>query len=144
MELKGLNTNIVQTNISYNKNKGTLRGMHFQKEPYQETKLVRCTKGAVYDVIIDIRPDSKTFTKWFGVELTEDNYKMLYVPEGFAHGYITLKDKSEIHYMVTEFYTPSHEGGVRWNDPVFDIKWPIEVLSVSEKDRKHPDFIIKK
>ncbi len=114
--------------------------MHFQRSPYQETKFVRCTKGAVYDVIIDLRPDSPTFKQWFGVKLTEDNYKMIYVPENFAHGFITLEDDSEVYYLVTQFYNKDAENGLRWNDPVFDINWPIQVTEISEKDNNHPDF----
>lgn len=142
MEDYGLNTNHVQSNISFNEYKGTLRGMHFQKAPFQETKLVRCTKGAVYDVIVDLRKDSATYTQWFGVELTENNYKMLYVPEGFAHGYLTLQDQCEVHYMVSEFYQPSYESGVRWNDASFNIRWPSDVISISEKDNRHPNYNI--
>lgn len=140
MDDHGLNANAVQANVSYNKVKGTLRGMHFQVAPYSETKMVRCTSGAIYDVIIDIRPESPTFKKWFGIELTEENFKMLYVPEGFAHGFITLKDHSSVHYMVTEYYTPGAEGGLRYNDPSFNIEWPMQPVIVSEKDKNHPLF----
>jgi dTDP-4-dehydrorhamnose 3,5-epimerase len=136
----GLNTNIVQTNVSYNKKKGTLRGMHMQITPYEETKLVRCTRGAIYDVIIDMRENSDTYKQWIGVELTADNYRMLFVPEGFAHGFITLEDNSDVTYQVTQFYTPGSEKGIRWNDPAFNIEWPIEPVVVSEKDQAHPDF----
>lgn len=144
-ELKNykLKTNIVQSNVSFSKNKGTLRGMHFQPHPYQETKFVRCTKGAVYDVIIDLRPESQTFKNWFGVELSENNYKMIYVPENFAHGFITLQDNSEVYYLVTQFYNKEAERGVRWNDPTFNIKWPIEMKSISEKDKNNIDFDLK-
>lgn len=138
-----LNTNIVQSNVSFSKHKGTLRGLHFQKEPYQETKLVRCTKGAVYDVIVDLRPESPTFKKWFGVELTENNYKMIYVPENFAHGFITLEPNSEVYYLVTEFYNKDAEGGIKWNDKEINIKWPISVSEISDRDKSHPDFDIK-
>jgi dTDP-4-dehydrorhamnose 3,5-epimerase len=140
MEEHGLKANVVQTNVSYNKVKGTLRGMHFQKAPHQETKLVRCTKGAIYDVIIDLRPQSPTYKQWIGVELTEENHKMLFVPEDFAHGFVTLADNTEVTYQVTQFYTPGAEGGIRWNDPAFNIKWPTEVKVVSGKDQQHPDF----
>jgi len=138
-----LNTNIVQSNVSLSKKKGTLRGMHFQKSPYQETKLVRCTKGAVYDVIIDLRPNSPTYKKWFGVKLTENDHKMIYVPENFAHGFITLEDNSEVYYLVTQFYNKEAEAGLRWNDPTFNIKWPLEVKEISEKDNNHSDFNLK-
>ena len=117
--------------------------MHFQPHPYQETKFVRCTKGAVYDVIIDLRPESQTFKNWFGVELSENNYKMIYVPENFAHGFITLQDNSEVYYLVTQFYNKEAERGVRWNDPTFNIKWPIEMKSISEKDKNNIDFDLK-
>jgi dTDP-4-dehydrorhamnose 3,5-epimerase len=140
LEEHGLNANVVQANVSYNKVKGTLRGMHFQKAPHQETKLVRCTRGAIYDVIIDLRPNSPTYKQWIGVELTEDNYRMLFVPEDFAHGFITLQDNTEVTYQVTQYYTPGAEGGIRWNDPAFNIQWPIEPTVVSGKDQAHPDF----
>src|SRR5690606_26950888 len=120
--------------------KGTLRGMHMQQSPYGETKLVRCTKGAIYDVIIDLRGDSETFKHWLGVELSADNFKMIYIPEGFAHGYLVLEDDTDITYQVTQYYTSSHETGVRWNDPAFNIKWPMEPIMISEKDRNIPDL----
>jgi dTDP-4-dehydrorhamnose 3,5-epimerase len=131
---------VVQANLSYNHHKGTLRGMHFQVAPHQETKLVRCTRGAIYDVIIDLRPDSPTYKRWIGVELTADNYRMLFVPRGFAHGFQTLADNSEVNYHVSEFYTPGAEGGVRYNDPQFDIVWPLEASVISEKDSNWPDY----
>ena len=133
----GLNTNAVQANLSYNEKKGTLRGMHMQLAPFEETKLVRCTRGAIYDVIVDLRPESATFKSWIGAELTADNYTMLYVPEGFAHGFITLEDHSDVAYQVTQFYTPGAEQGYRYDDPSFDITWPIPPVIVSEKDRSH-------
>lgn len=140
-EAHGLNSQLVQTNISFNYRKGTLRGMHYQASPYEEVKLVRCTKGAVYDVIIDLRPKSPTYLKWTGVDLTEDNHKMLYVPEGFGHGYQTLTDASEVFYQVSQFYTPEAEKGVRWNDPVFGIDWKkVGQMVISEKDRNWPDY----
>lgn len=140
MEEHGLNGNVVQANTSFSKAKGTLRGLHYQRHPYEETKFMRCTKGAIYDVIIDLRKGSPTFFEWIGVELTEDNYKMLYVPEGFAHGFITLADNSEVTYLVTQFYTPGAEAGIRFDDPQFKIKWPVEISTISEKDKSHPDF----
>ena len=136
----GLNPNLVQCNISYNKVRGTLRGMHFQKAPHAEAKLVRCTQGALYDVIVDLRNDSKTFTQWFGVELTAKNRKALYVPEGFAHGFITLKDDAEALYQMSEFFHSECSAGVRWDDPVFSIRWPIDVKVISERDRSYPNF----
>ena len=139
-EQHGLVPRVVQANISNNKYKATLRGMHYQASPYEETKLVRCTRGAVYDVIIDVRPDSPTYHRWIGVELTASNYKMLYVPEGFAHGFQTLEDDTEVIYQVSQFYTPSAERGIRWNDPLFQIKWLTPVETISEKDANWPDF----
>ncbi|MDJ1472930.1 dTDP-4-dehydrorhamnose 3,5-epimerase [Cytophagaceae bacterium DM2B3-1] len=140
MEEHGLNGNVVQTNVSYNKVKGTFRGMHFQRAPHQETKLVRCTKGAILDVIIDLRPASPTYKKWIAVELTEKNHKMLYVPEDFAHGFVTLEDETEVTYQVTQFYTPGAEGGLRWNDPAFGIQLPITPTVISAKDAAWADY----
>jgi len=136
----GLNSRLVQCNLSYNKVAGTLRGMHFQRAPHAEVKLVRCTRGAVYDVIVDLRPDSPTFMKHTGVELTETNRRALYVPEGFGHGYITLRDESDVFYQVTEFYAPDAADGVRWNDPAFGITWPVPVRVISERDASYADF----
>ena len=137
---KGLNPNLVQCNISYNKARGTLRGMHYQKAPHAEAKLVRCTQGAVYDVIVDLRSGSNTFTQWFGVELTAANRKALYVPEGFAHGFISLKDDTEVLYQMSEFFHAECAAGVRWNDPVFKIAWPSTVRVMSERDQNYQDF----
>ena len=139
-EEHGLNPRLAQCNISYNHKKGTLRGMHFQAEPYAEAKLVRCTRGAIYDVIIDLRPQSATYVKWTAVELTTDNYRMLYVPEGFAHGFQTLEDGSEVFYQMSEFYNPEFSRGIRWNDITLDIKWPIEDPILSDKDKSYPNF----
>lgn len=140
---KGLNPNLVQCNISYNKVRGTLRGMHYQKAPHAEAKLVRCTQGAVYDVIIDLRTESKTFKQWFGVELTAENRKALYVPEGFAHGFITLKDDTEVLYQMSEFFHAECATGVRWNDPVFAIQWPINPKVISERDLVYSAFAVQ-
>lgn len=140
MEAHGLNGNVVQSNTSFNIHKGTLRGMHYQKHPYEETKLVRCTKGSVYDVIVDLRPDSPTFKKWLGVQLSENDHRMIYVPEKFAHGYLTLEDNSEVTYLVTQFHKPGSEGGLRWNDPEIGITWPNKINIISEKDKNHPLF----
>lgn len=140
-EEHNLVSRIRQANVSYNKTKGTLRGMHYQVTPYEETKLVRCTKGSIYDVIIDLRPASPTYTQWFGVELTAGNYKMLYVPENFAHGFQTLENDTEVTYQVSQFYTPGSERGIRWDDPAFSIDWPIEVQVISDKDKSWPDFV---
>jgi len=140
-EAQGLNTEWVQCNTAYNNTKGILRGMHFQSAPDAEVKLVRCTRGAIFDVILDLRVNSPSFKKWLGVELTADNHRMLYVPKGFAHGYLTLEANSEIYYQVSNPYSPSAEGGVRWNDPAFNIDWPIkEGLLISEKDAALPDY----
>ena len=136
-------TQFVQCNLSFNKRGNTLRGMHYQSAPLEEVKLVRCTRGAIFDVIIDLRPESSTFLKWIGVELTSDNYNMLYVPERFAHGYLTLTKESEVFYQVSQFYSPNHERGVRWNDPVFGIDWPIDGdVVISEKDNNWPNFVL--
>jgi dTDP-4-dehydrorhamnose 3,5-epimerase len=114
--------------------------MHYQKHPYEENKLIRCVKGAIYDVIVDLRKDSPTFLQWFGIELSESNYKMLYVPEKFAHGFITLTDNVEVTYLVTEYYAPGAEAGLKFNDPKLKIDWPLEMTVISERDRQHPDF----
>src|SRR4030066_2028723 len=139
-EKHGLVSHVVQTNISYNSKKGTIRGLHFQIDPYQETKLVRCTRGAIYDVIIDLRPDSPTYGEGTGVELSADNYMMLYVPENFAHGFQTLADNTEVIYQVTEFYTPGSERGLRYDDPAFGIVWPLPASIISDKDKSWPAF----
>jgi len=139
-ETNGLNPNLVQCNLSFNEKKGTLRGMHYQIAPHAETKLVRCTAGAIFDVIVDLRPDSGTFKRWTGVELNADNRFMLYIPEGFAHGFLTLSANAEVFYQMSEFYSAEHAQSVRWNDPTFNIHWPGEVLVISERDRSLPDF----
>jgi dTDP-4-dehydrorhamnose 3,5-epimerase len=137
---QGLSDQLEQSNISYNFKKGTLRGMHYQRTPFAEAKLVRCTRGAIYDVVLDIRSDSPTHGKWFAVELSQENRKMLYVPEGCAHGYQTLEDNVEVFYQVSASYAPGHEGGVRWNDPAFSIVWPEPVSNISLKDTLYPDY----
>lgn len=139
-EEHGLPPFVAQANVSYNIRKRTLRGMHYQTHPYEESKLVRCVRGAIHDVIIDLRKDSPTFMKWIGVDLEEGSYRMLFVPEGFAHGFITLKDQTEVIYQVSQFYTPGSEKGIRWNDAAFNIKWPLEPTVISEKDSSHEDF----
>lgn len=135
-----LNSKLVQCNVSFNKKKGVLRGMHYQIAPYEEAKLIRCTKGKIFDVIIDLRPKSNTFRQWFGVEISDENYKMLYVPEGFAHGFQTLEDNTEIFYQMSEMYMPDYVRGIRYNDSIFDINWPITPAIISEKDRIYPSF----
>ena len=136
----GLNPTVSQCNVSFNKKKGTLRGMHYQAAPCEEAKLVRCTAGAIYDVIIDLRPNSATFKKWISVELNAENRKMLYIPEGLAHGFLTLTDDTEVFYQMSEFYSPEHARGVRWDDPSFNIQWPLDISVMAEKDRQFPDF----
>ncbi|MCK0103891.1 dTDP-4-dehydrorhamnose 3,5-epimerase [Pseudohalocynthiibacter sp. F2068] len=134
----GLNPTVAQGNLSYNHKKGTMRGLHFQAPPAAETKLVRCTAGAIWDVIVDLRPDSPTHMQHFGVELTSSNRRALYVPEMFAHGYLTLIDDAEVTYSVGEFYTPGVEGGYRFDDPALGINWPVDVVVISEKDAAWP------
>lgn len=137
---QGLVTRFVQVNNSLSAERGTLRGMHYQLPPRGETKLVRCIRGALYDVILDLRPDSPAFGKSFGAELTADNRRMMYVPKGFAHGFLTLMDDTEAFYFTDEFYAPELERGVRWDDPRFGIQWPMGPVVLSEKDRNHRDF----
>jgi dTDP-4-dehydrorhamnose 3,5-epimerase len=139
-ENHGLNPALVQCNISFNKKKGTLRGMHYQTAPHAEVKLVRCTLGSIYDVIIDLRQDSETYKDWFGVELNRDNHKMLYIPENFAHGFLTLEDNTEVFYQMSGFYYAECAKGVRWNDPAFSIQWPAGLSIISDRDRDCPDF----
>jgi dTDP-4-dehydrorhamnose 3,5-epimerase len=173
-EKHGLNPGVVQCNVSYNRKKGTLRGMHLQIGQHAEAKLVRCTMGAIYDVIVDLRPDSTTYKQWIGVELYADgprlpapgsrltadgslltahrslspnpcsqltaHYKMLYIPEGFAHGFITLEDHTEVFYQMSEFFAPDSARGYRWNDPAFNIRWPMEPIVISDRDNQYPDY----
>ncbi len=139
-EKYGINSNVAQANISFNKFKGTLRGLHYQTPPHEEAKLVRCTRGGIYDVMVDLRPNSSTYCKWVGVELTAENRRMLLVPEGFAHGFQTLQDNTEVFYQVSEFYTPSVEKGAHYNDSAFGITWPIDVSVISEKDENWPTY----
>lgn len=139
-EAHGLNAVLKQANIAFNIKKGTLRGLHYQEKPFAEAKLIRCTRGSAYDVIVDLRPDSATYKEWLGVELTQDNYKMVYVPEGFAHGYLTLEDSTEMCYSVSQFYSPGSELGVRYDDRTFGIEWPIDIRVISDKDRGWSDY----
>jgi dTDP-4-dehydrorhamnose 3,5-epimerase len=139
MKEHGFNVNIRQANVSFNRLKGTLRGMHYQKAPHQEAKLVRCSRGSIFDVIIDLRKDSPTFKQWFGIVLTQDNYKMLYVPEDFAHGFITLENNCEVSYLMSEYYVQGAGATIRWNDPLFNINWPLVPIVMSEKDKNQPD-----
>ena len=137
---EGLDCDIAQINCSFSARHGTLRGMHYQLAPHAETKIVRCIRGRLWDVMLDLREGSPTFGKWYGHELTDENRSMLYIPKGFAHGFMTLEDDTEILYLVTEYYSPAHERTVRWNDPTFAIKWPAVPTEVSEKDRNARDF----
>ena len=130
----------VQCNISYNRREGTLRGMHYQIAPYAEAKLVRCTMGAIYDVIIDLRPGSESHRQWISAELSAENRKMIFIPQGFAHGFQTLLDNTEVFYQMSEFYAPEYARAVRWNDPQFRICWPEAERTISEKDQKIEDF----
>ena len=136
----GLNPNLVQCNITFNKNKGTLRGMHYQSKPLEEAKLVRVISGAIYDVLLDVRPDSPTFKNWMSVDLTASDRKLLYGPEGVAHGYQTLVKNTEVFYQMSEFYRPSYTAGIRWDDPTFNIKWPLSDKIISDKDRDYSSF----
>lgn len=131
---------IAQSNISYSKKKGTLRGMHMLTPPHGEAKLVQCIRGNIYDVIIDMREDSITFCQWFSTGLNDKNKTILYIPKGFAHGFITLEDDTEVIYQMTDFYKPGYETGFLWNDPFFGISWPMEPVVISEKDRQYPLF----
>ena len=136
----GLNPHVAQCSASFNAKKGTLRGMHYQAAPHAEAKLVRCTRGAIYDVALDLRPDSPTFRQSFGVELTEENGAALYVPEGCAHGFLTLEDASEVFYMISAPYAPEAARGARWDDPAFGIAWPGAIRVIHERDAGYPDF----
>jgi len=140
-EAHGLNSQVVQCNTSFNKRKGTLRGMHFQAVPFAEAKLVRCTSGSIYDVIIDLRPASRTFKQHFAVELSAANQRMLYIPENMAHGFQTLEDDTEVFYQMSQMFSAEHARGVRWNDPAFGIEWPADERIITERDRNYPDFV---
>lgn len=136
----GLETRIAQCSISFTREHGTVRGMHYQAAPFEEVKVVRCNRGAIYDVIVDLRPGSPQFKKHFAIELTESNGKMLYIPKGCAHGFQTLSDDTEVFYQISAPYSPEHARGVRWNDPAFAIHWPEEVRTILRRDREYPDF----
>ncbi len=139
--VQGLNPDVSQCSISFNRKAGTLRGMHYQAAPHPEDKLIRCTRGSLYDVIIDLRRDSPTFRQWTALELKGDNYRMLYVPKGCAHGFQTIEDNTEVFYQMSEFYHPESARGVRWNDPAFGIQWPMEGrVILSDRDRDWPDY----
>jgi dTDP-4-dehydrorhamnose 3,5-epimerase len=136
-----LNPDLAQCSISFNRQLGTLRGMHWQVAPHAEVKLVRCTRGSIHDVIIDLRPESGTFRQWIVVELSEHNNRMLYIPRGLAHGFMTLAEASEVFYQISEFHHPECARGVRWNDPAFGIRWPLTPVVMSHKDQSYPDFV---
>jgi dTDP-4-dehydrorhamnose 3,5-epimerase len=136
----GLDSSLVQCNISFNTRKGTLRGMHYQAEPCAENKLIRCTQGAIYDVVVDLRRESPAFKKWIAVFLTAENRDMVYVPKGCGHGFLTLEDRSEVFYQMSSFYDAESARGVRWDDPAFQIAWPEKVEVISDRDRNYPDF----
>jgi dTDP-4-dehydrorhamnose 3,5-epimerase len=135
-----IETKWVQANISFNKKKGTLRGMHYQASPHEEVKLVRCTRGSIYDVIADLRPGSDAFRKWFAVELSAENRRMIYIPKGFAHGFITLQDNTEVFYLMSEFYAPGYARGFLWNDPALGINWPEKVTVISDQDKSYQNL----
>ncbi len=144
MEDAGLNADLAQVNVIANHREGTLRGMHFQKPPFAETKLFRVTRGAIYDVIVDLRAESPTYGQWAAFELRAEDYRMLYVPERFGQGFLTLADDTELTYQVTEFYTPGHEGGFRYDDPALGIEWPAEPAVISEKDQAWAPFDLER
>ena len=138
---QGLEGRLAQCSISFNRVRGTLRGLHYQAAPNEEAKLVRCTAGGIFDVCVDLRPASKTFLRWMGVDLTADNRLALYVPKGCAHGFLTREDDTEVAYQISEFYAPEAGRGVRWDDPTFGIEWPGDVLVLNDRDRSYPDFV---
>ena len=141
LDALGVESRFVEGNISFNNRRGTLRGMHYQAAPYGQAKLVRCTRGSIYDVGVDLREDSETFKQWVGVELSAENRLMLYLPGDFAHGYVTLSDNTEVHYQVTGVYSPESGRGFRWNDPAFDIHWlALDALKINKRDREYPNF----
>jgi dTDP-4-dehydrorhamnose 3,5-epimerase len=139
-EAHGLESRLAQASISYNAKRATLRGMHFQVRPHEESKVVSCLRGAIYDVALDLREGSPTRLKWHAVELSARNRRMLYIPAGFAHGFLTLQDDTEVHYHISEFYHPESSRGVRWDDPAFGIEWPEPPQVISGRDRGYPDF----
>jgi dTDP-4-dehydrorhamnose 3,5-epimerase len=139
-EAHGLESRLVQSSVSFNVQKGTLRGMHYQVQPAAEAKLVRCTRGAIYDVVLDLRHDSPTFAQWVALTLTADQRNMVYVPEGCAHGFLTLTDDTEVFYQMSEYYSPASARGVRWDDPAFQIAWPGTIDVISDRDRTYPNF----
>jgi dTDP-4-dehydrorhamnose 3,5-epimerase len=140
LSARGLQAMLAHVSVSCNRRKGTLRGLHYQVQPMAETKIVRCTRGAVFDVAVDLRPDSATFRRWISVELTPENSQALYIPEGVAHGFQTLADDTDVMYFISQEHSPAHARGVRWDDPAFAIAWPSDVRTMNERDRTYPDF----
>ena len=140
-EERGLDCNLVQCNVSYNGARGTLRGMHYQLPPHGEPKLVRCVRGAIFDVIVDLRSGSSTFSHWTSVELNQENRRAIYIPDGFAHGFMTLSDDVEVFYQMSTGFVPDSAAGIRWNDPAIAIRWPNQPVCISEKDQNYPDFV---
>jgi dTDP-4-dehydrorhamnose 3,5-epimerase len=138
---RGLDDALAQCSVSFNHHRGTLRGMHYQAAPHEETKLVRCTAGAIFDVAVDLRPESSTFRRWVGRELTARNGLALYIPKGCAHGFLTLEDESEVAYQISEFYASEAARGVRWDDPAFGVDWPGDVVVINDRDGSYPDFV---
>ena len=139
LEARGLDAGLAQCSISFSHRRGTLRGLHYQAAPHQEVKLIRCTQGAIWDVALDLRPDSPTYGAWFGTELSAANRSMLYIPRGCAHGQLTLTDSTEVFYQISAPYAPEAARGVRFDDPAFGIEWPIEVEIINDRDRNYPD-----
>lgn len=139
-DAQGLDPSVAQCNLSFNRRRGIVRGMHFQAAPHEEAKLVRCVRGAIYDVVVDLRGSSSTFLQWRGFDLTAQNRHALYVPKGFAHGFQTIEDDTEVLYQMSTVYVPAASRGVRWNDPAFEIRWPISDIVTSDRDRSYPDF----
>ncbi|HEY8185426.1 MAG TPA: dTDP-4-dehydrorhamnose 3,5-epimerase [Pyrinomonadaceae bacterium] len=140
LEARGLNSKVAQCSISFNREQGTLRGLHYQAKPYEEVKLVWCSVGAICDVIVDLRPDSPSYKKWVANNLTAENRRILYVPEGLAHGFQTLQDRTEVHYQISECYRAEYSRGIRWDDPAFQIDWPLSKRIISARDKMFPDF----
>ena len=138
---QGLETQVAQCSMAFTARAGTVRGMHYQRDPHGEAKLVRCTRGAVHDAVIDLRPDSPTFRQWFGIEISASSRRMIYVPPGLAHGYQSLEDETEVAYQMSTAHRPDAEAGVRWDDPSFGVRWPQPVTLISERDRSFPDFL---
>lgn len=139
-EKNKINTDLSQSSFSFNKKSGTIRGIHYQSHPFEEDKIVRCTQGSIYDVIIDLRKDSKTYKKWMSVKLSSKNYRMIYIPKGVGHGFQTLEDNTEVVYQISQEYMPEYSKGIRWNDPAFNIKWPNSSITISKRDEEYPNF----